>query len=268
MKSAESVARCAQLAALLEASVEKPGNVTPTKSFGDLEFKDFVGSAINLYQPVKAAAEAHMRAHIGGLIYEAVSLNPRNANFGIVLMFVPLAAARGLRKELHYILRNAKPEDTGRMVKAMQKANLGGMEVKDKGMAKYDILSNGIFKVIENEKITPLKLMEMAQPYDSLAREWLTDYELSYLYAKKVEARADSIQRTFLEILSNVPDTLIARKRGFKEAEKVSRMARDVLDGKVKIEEFDSYLRAGGNSLNPGTTADLVATALFIKLLL
>jgi triphosphoribosyl-dephospho-CoA synthase len=267
MKSADSVARCAQLAALLEASVEKPGNVTPSKRFEDLEFKDFVGSAMNLYQSVKAAAEAYMRAHIGKLIYDAVSLNSRNANFGIVIMFIPLSAARGSRKDLHHILKNAKPDDTKWIVKAIQRARLGGMQLKDERIAKYDVLSKGIFKTIRDERITPLKLMEMSQPYDSLAREWLTDYELSYRYAKKVEARADSIQRTFLEIISNVPDTLIARKRGFKEAEGVSRMARDVLDGKLGIGEFDSYLRADGNSLNPGTTADLVATALFIRLL-
>jgi triphosphoribosyl-dephospho-CoA synthetase len=44
-------------------------------------------------------------------------------------------------------------------------------------------------------------------------------------------------------------------------------MARQALNGKRSVASLDSYLRSKGNKLNPGTTCDLTATALFLKAL-
>jgi triphosphoribosyl-dephospho-CoA synthase len=47
----------------------------------------------------------------------------------------------------------------------------------------------------------------------------------------------------------------------------VSAAARDVLAGRLTVENFDASLREPGNALNPGTTADLVTATLFVALL-
>ena len=93
---------------------------------------------------------------------------------------------------------------------------------------------------------------------------------------------------TYLRILSKVPDTFIARKvglragirevgeavrKGMEVAMEVSRRAEEALDkggllseeGRKLVEELDRDLRR--NKLNPGTTADLTASSIFLSIL-
>jgi triphosphoribosyl-dephospho-CoA synthetase len=80
---------------------------------------------------------------------------------------------------------------------------------------------------------------------------------------------------TFLKVLSEHPDTFIARKVGFEKAREISLNAKKVLElggvetskGRKGILEFDKKLRESGNLLNPGTTADLTAAALALCIL-
>jgi triphosphoribosyl-dephospho-CoA synthase len=252
------------MACVMEASAEKPGNVTPTRGFKDLSYNDFIQAAEKLEPFIERAAQEGGDAEVGKIIYEATS-ETKNVNFGIVIMFVPLAAVKG--GSTKKLIGSLTPRDTQWIVEAMRKGKLGGMELRDKNLSKYDIFSKGIFKTIEEGGITPLKLMKMAQPHDTLAREWVGDYPISRAIAKRIDADPKSIVDEYLRTLSEHPDTLIARKAGLEEAKNVSRMAREVLSGGLNANEFDSYLRSRGNSLNPGTTADLVATGLFLKLI-
>ena len=85
-----------------------------------------------------------------------------------------------------------------------------------------------------------------------------------------------AIVQGYLTILSKVPDTLIARKRGIETAQRISQQAAIILDdggafsesGRKALIELDQQLRAGGHSLNPGTTADLTTASLFLFLYL
>jgi triphosphoribosyl-dephospho-CoA synthase len=76
-----------------------------------------------------------------------------------------------------------------------------------------------------------------------------------------------AILRTYLYLLSKYPDTFIAKKQGMKKALEVSDKAKEALQGKLPVAQFDAWLRSSDNSLNPGTTADLVAAVLFSYLL-
>jgi len=79
-----------------------------------------------------------------------------------------------------------------------------------------------------------------------------------------------AVVHTFLKVLSEHPDTFIARKVGVEKAREVSSDAKKVLElggletseGRARVLEFDRKLRESGNLLNPGTTADLTAAAL------
>jgi triphosphoribosyl-dephospho-CoA synthase len=94
----------------------------------------------------------------------------------------------------------------------------------------------------------------------------------------------------FLKILSEIPDTFIARKIGLEithnisEAvkigmplsQKISEKSKKILDeyrgmlsekGQVEIVEMDEELRRSAGNLNPGTTADITAASLMIALL-
>ena len=75
------------------------------------------------------------------------------------------------------------------------------------------------------------------------------------------------ISDAHIDLLADHPDSLIARKCGDEIANAVQQRASklDKRDS-VAVEEFDAYLRSDGNRLNPGTTADLIAAALFVLL--
>ena len=131
--------------------------------------------------------------------------------------------------------------------------------------------------------ITLRQAMALAQDRDAVAREYMTDFAITFetgLPALK-EAQSHSgeltsaIVQTFLTLLSGIPDTLIARKRGFEEARRISQMAGEALrrggifapEGRAALEEMDCFLRDANHTLNPGTTADLTAAAIFLALL-
>jgi triphosphoribosyl-dephospho-CoA synthase len=145
---------------------------------------------------------------------------------------------------------------------------------------RYDIFSPKINDIIIQEKLTPLKLFEFSKKYDRLAEEWVSSYgivfsHLDFFESEKKYGTNTAIVDTFLKILSGYPDTLIARKAGHGKAREVSEKARDILKlggmrtekGRDNIFEMDRWLAEEENELNPGTTADLIASILFIELL-
>jgi triphosphoribosyl-dephospho-CoA synthase len=135
----------------------------------------------------------------------------------------------------------------------------------------------------EEPSITLLEAMTLAQDRDAVAREYVTDFAITFdiglpaLWEARLRGSdfSSAIVQTFLSILSRVPDTLIARKRGFETAGRISRQAGDVLsrggvftsDGRAGVAEMDRALRDESHALNPGTTADLTAAAVFLALL-
>lgn len=81
------------------------------------------------------------------------------------------------------------------------------------------------------------------------------------------------IVRLYLFILGSKPDTLIVRKTNVDEAENVSKKSMQLyndyysLDPGVwfmKVDKFDVQLQKNKGKTNPGTTADLLATSIFL----
>jgi triphosphoribosyl-dephospho-CoA synthase len=78
-----------------------------------------------------------------------------------------------------------------------------------------------------------------------------------------------------MHILSQYPDSLITRKSGGAQAVEVSKKARTILEaggastveGRKLLWGLDEELHGAEGGLNPGTTADLTAAALFVSLL-
>jgi triphosphoribosyl-dephospho-CoA synthase len=84
----------------------------------------------------------------------------------------------------------------------------------------------------------------------------------------------ETIVRVHLEIMSEYPDSLIARKLGVAIARRSADQAAAVLaagelgsdDYQRALADFDFWLRSDGHRRNPGTTADLIVAALFAGL--
>jgi triphosphoribosyl-dephospho-CoA synthase len=125
--------------------------------------------------------------------------------------------------------------------------------------------------------------MAAAADRDSVAAEYATGYAVTFELGLPALVRAldDGLRprpatvELYLGLLAAIPDTLVARKRGRRTAERVSVDAARVLAaggvrsdaGRAAMAAFDASLRRDGNALNPGTTADLVTAVLFVALL-
>jgi triphosphoribosyl-dephospho-CoA synthase len=275
--SAARLAAAATLACTLEACAEKVGNVTPSRSFADARFDDFALSAQALGTAVASAAPGR----VGRTVYRAVAAThrvaPSNTNHGMALLFAPLAAAArvpegaGLRQRLARVLRGLDVNDARWAYRAIRLARPGGLG------------RTGAADVRKPPAVTLREAMRLAAPRDTVASEYARDFAVTFDLVLAELCRAldrglgllDAIAEAHLRLMARVPDTLIARKAGAAAAAAVARRARQVLRagglgtrrGREAARRLDQDLRRNGNRLNPGTSADLVAAALFVWLL-
>ena len=274
-QSAEAVAGAAQLACVLEASADKPGNITPRHDFADTTYEDMLRSAIALGPELGRAAERG----VGDTVLAAVRATRRvagaNTNLGIALLLTPLARAAllggPLRERAEEVLGALTLDDARSAYAAIRMAGAGGLDEP----VEHDV---------RDAPTMPLRdAMATAADRDSVAAEYATGYALTFELGLPALAGAldaglgprSATVELYLILLAAVPDTLVARKRGRRAAERVSAGAARVLAaggvrgdaGRAALQAFDASLRQDGNALNPGTTADLVTAVLFVALL-
>lgn len=267
----------AQMACLFEVNAEKPGNVSRRADFSDTRFEDFVVSATAIGPAFQDAARAVVGETVLRAVRDTRRFVPTNTNLGMVLLLAPLAkaagegAAAGLRAAAARVLNDLTVGDARLVYDAIRLASPSGLgEVE-----RYDVKGVAVGATLR-------EVMGLARDRDSVAREYVTEYEITFGLGYETLRRmweegnafSDAILQTFLTVLAQIPDTLIARKEGRAAAEAVSRRARDVLAaggslssrGREELARLDRELRDGSHRLNPGTTADLVAASIFVFL--
>ena len=287
------IAQAAQLACLLEVSAPKPGNVNRQNDFPDTRFEDFLLSAVAIGPAMGCAG----RTSVGQTIWRAVRdtrlLVGCNTNLGIVLLLAPLArvcskspdmlrsrslvesidAAQtgGLRERMARVLATLTVQDARRTYAAIRLAHPGGLGRTSEA------------DVAEEPLVTLYQAMALAQERDAVAREYVTDFAITFGIGYPALRSAwhacgdlpGAIVQAFLTILALVPDTLVARKRGVEVAAQVSGWAQETLllggaftgPGRVSLRKLDAALRDEGHTLNPGTTADLTTASIFLLLM-
>jgi triphosphoribosyl-dephospho-CoA synthase len=276
-----TVSRIAELACAMEVLCPKPGNVGPGRPFKYMNEMSFIASAIGL-----AEAFADASAPVGRLVERAAGaakkLTGRNTNLGIILLLAPLARAAynrdreggatdiDLRESVSRVLSALDGDDSAAIYAAIRSAAPEGLGASD----RYDV--NG-----ESSHI--MEAMRFASAWDSIAGEYASGYRITFgLTAPRLDelwrgghTLRTSIAQTFLSLLGEVPDTLIARKRGRGASEEASLMAGRALglggylseEGRAAVSELRSLLEDPDNLMNPGTTADLMAAGIFVFLL-
>ena len=87
------------------------------------------------------------------------------------------------------------------------------------------------------ENVTLFEVFKLAAAYDDICAEWVNNYpvtfDLAYPYLTeqlKTKPLNTAVVHTFLKILSEHPDTFIARKVGKEKAVEVSADAKAVLE--------------------------------------
>ena len=261
-----------ELACLIEATARKPGNVHPAAAFDDLNYDDFVRAAHAISKPISEIRESGMGRAIYNSVQATRDTTGTNVNLGIILLFAPLAAvpeSDRLEDGLPTVLRRTTVEDAEHVYAAIGLAHPGGLGKA----AKQD--------VSERPTVTLYQAMSLAADRDRIAEQYVSDFKLVFEARQKLcellirssdwEA---AVVWLHIWIMSNWPDTLIARKCGWAIAEEASLKARMLIDhagvdvklDQQELDKFDAWLRADGHRRNPGTTADLIAATLFAAL--
>jgi triphosphoribosyl-dephospho-CoA synthase len=275
--TADEIGAAAQLACLLEASAPKPGNVSPGRHFHDTRFEDFVASAVAIGPELARAGERSVGETVRAAVEATARWSRANTNLGIVLLLAPLARAAALpgpaplRRRLATVLESTTVADAEEVYAAIRRTAPGGL-----GRA-------GAQDVAAAPTVTLRDAMALAAERDSVAREYVTDFALTFDVAVPalLQTRAaglgwtDAAVEAFLALLEAAPDSLIARKLGAEAAARVSARAREVralgagrtAEGRRGLALLDAELRDARNTRNPGTSADLTAAALFVVII-
>jgi triphosphoribosyl-dephospho-CoA synthase len=301
-EKAKHISKCLELAILFEVSAAKPGNVNFTVGFEGTRVEHFLASAVAAGPWFEEAARRGIAVQDKKLRVNDVGMGEiikscvvdietwqkgGNTLLGTVMMFVPIAVAAGmtpaagnfdfdfsrLRENLKLAVESTTAEDAVRLYEAVEVAKPSGLNKAP----DLDVNDPSSKERILKENISLYQVFKIAAGYDDVCAEWVNNYpktfDLAYPYLMKQLKSRDlntAIMHTFLKVLSEHPDTFIARKVGFEKAREISLNAKKVLElggvetskGREGILEFDRKLRESGNLLNPGTTADLTAAAL------
>jgi triphosphoribosyl-dephospho-CoA synthase len=259
----------AQLACILEATARKPGNVHRFADFDDTSFLDYLLAATAIGEPFNDARTNGVGPTVLAAVSATQGVVATNTNLGMILLIAPLATVPdevGLKQGIGAVLETLTWEDARYVYRAIRLARPGGL-----GTVPMQDIAN-------EPTVTLLGAMQLAADRDLVARQYTNRYAevfdvvLPVLQTAPPAGLETAIVTAFLTLLARCPDSLIARKRGMAVAAEASRRAGDVLaHGPVEIESqpieaFDRWLREDGHARNPGTTADLVATALYVAL--
>lgn len=301
-EKAKHISKCLELAILLEVSADKPGNVNFMVGFEGTRVEHFLASAVAATPSFEEAANCGIAVSEKRLSVNAVGMGQiikkcvadinawqkgGNTLLGTVILFVPIAVAAGmasvkgnfdfdfvrLRKNLRLAVDSTTPEDAVHLYEAIDIAKPGGLN----GAPDLDVHDSHSKERLRKENVSLYQVFKIAAGYDDICAEWVNNYPITFDVAypylmKQLESRDlnTAIVNTFLKVLSEHPDTFIARKVGYEKAREISLEAKKVLElggldttkGRTSLRGFDRKLRESENLLNPGTTADITAAAL------
>jgi triphosphoribosyl-dephospho-CoA synthase len=262
------IARCAQLAMLLEVSASpKPGNVDREHNYPNTCFEHFVASSVSAYPVLELAARS--RSGIGPLVRSAVCESSAwqrggNTHFGAFLLLIPLSMAAGelfdspLRANLklsqgefedlaaraHAFVRATSCEDAVEFYRAFEVA-----EVRVNSVDEFSLGNPESATELRERQVTLYKLMEIAEGYDLIANEWTSGFGrclegarsiIEFMQALNSGTKNqvlncsstginEAIVYTFLKLLSRHRDTFIQTKFDKDTADYVSFRAGEIL---------------------------------------
>jgi len=269
---------CATLACIWEATAPKPGNVYRGADFEDLTYVDFLTSAAVIGPVLEHAVQLGVGAAVLEAVEKTRAAVATNTNLGIVLLLAPLAAVpteKSLATGIDAVLAALTSEDAKHVFEAIRRAQPSGL-----GSVETADVTNTLAPEISLQAA-----MQLAADRDLIARQYTNKFQQVFQVASHIQQAShrglplsDAIVHAFLQLLAEFPDSLIARKCGEQVAREVSAQAAAVLSQgqpgqsqyESAVQEFDFSLRVGssnnGRRRNPGTSADLIAAALFVLL--
>ena len=303
----DEIAAALELALLLEVSAyPKPGNVHRTRDFENTRFEHFLASAAALVPHFRLAALRGRKIAAGSIHSGELMIGERikravescsewqrggNTSLGAILLLIPISYAAGMvpsrkalkaqeiRKNLRILARGTNKVDAVNAYRAISHASPGGMGK----VPELDINDKDSLTRIRKQNISLFDIFRISSGYDTISSEWVRGFPVTFeiglpFLVRELHATGDintAVVDTYLRILSQVPDTLVARRLGIRRAKDISNMANRTLKaggmkiarGRKAVSKMDKSLQESDHRCNPGTTADLTASTLSILLL-
>ncbi len=259
----------ARIACIAEVTAQKAGNVHPEAPFDDVAWVDFVVSAAVCAPLLDTAASRGIGRTVLACVEATRQAVASNTNLGILLLLAPLCAVppdRPYREGVGQVLRNLTRDDAVAVYAAIRAADPGGLG----RVRSQDVAANPDAALVE--------AMRLAAKRDAVARQYVTSFEDVFRLATRLGVVAPpldgAIVHSHLEQMAREPDSLIRRKCGDAVAGESQRRAAAVLEagwpesrcGAEQFADLDRWLRLDGHRRNPGTSADLVTSGLFVAL--
>jgi triphosphoribosyl-dephospho-CoA synthase len=261
------------LALLLEVTgTPKPGNVDRHHDHEDLRFEQFLAGAVGAEPALRAAPDPPLGETFERAVAGMSDQRGGNTQFGALLTVVPLLYAEhagdlspdGARA----VVEATTVADTADFYRAFEHVDVA-VEDPPEGLDDLDVRrgSDAVSAVRERD-LTLEALMERSADVDGVAAEWTGGFERTFSTARAIQRDdgpvPDRAARAFLDMLAAEVDTFVVKTHDRATAERVRERARDARDGDTDPATLADELVAEG--VNPGTTADLTAGALFVAL--
>ncbi len=243
-------------------------------------------------------------AAVGELIETCVldslnGLNQRNTILGSILLYVPLTVSiaaslvnkpsfsvEDIGKWLKTVIQNTTVDDTVGLYRAFIRSTPGGHKIKEDpewsdAHSRYDFDNPNVIDNIMEDELKLIDLFKMSSDVDEISQEYANNFQLilGEVYpfvaaiSHSLEDLEEAIVRSFVWLLSKRADGLIIKKAGRARAEEIRALAEITMKNWSEINgpeelivKLDESLRQEGNLLNPGTTADIISTAVFCRL--
>ncbi|MFN7876527.1 MAG: triphosphoribosyl-dephospho-CoA synthase [Pirellula sp.] len=287
-----------RIAIVRECSAPKLGNVFPGADFADMSYETFCKAASAIGAAVDQLQRSNNRSvdgwgvgyYCSHMVQAMMESTGKNTSLGTILLLAPLLVSGESKKSMSHVLANMNDRDTALVYESIRMANPGGMGKADQ------------MDVHESSPTSLLEAMRFASSYDDVALQYVSEFGLVTQLAQRItelvkssaqEQQRDGhgegidstqlaatvfnrvVQRLQIEVLAGRVDSLIARKSGIELAQLVMNQCREILraqssegDWQARWSEMDHWMREKRNSeekqlANPGTTADLIAAAIF-----
>ena len=275
------IARCAALSMILEVSgTPKPGNIDRDHDYAATKYEDFLAAAVGVYPILEKACT---EGGIGQLMLEACAESVRwqtggNTHFGAYILLFPLIKAASLgpvdqmRSNAIDIVKETTVDDAVNFYRAfsMVEVRMKSSNDLDAGDRGLDVSDTGSLDELGRRGVTMFDIMQISAKNDMVAREWTDGFRRSFEAADKIYNKRktgtmnDATVLSYLELLSEEPDTFIAKKYDIEKAVYVQGLALDVLERRMTLNELSRRLFA--EKINPGSTADTIIAGIFIAL--
>lgn len=257
-------------ASIMESYIFKPGNASRFQDLNNVKYIDIVKSIIlstNYYKELCIRNYLKIRRiydTILNIIDQARKLGFEYQLFGTYLLLAPIAYVAltvsnifDLKKTIGNTIKSLNNEEAKWFLDALKRLNLSYL-------GKLSFMD---YRDINN--IDFITLMKFSSNYDivtlNIVNEYLITFEAYNIIKENLcDNFEKNVQRAFIKILSKYPDTLISKKYGVYISLKVSKIARSISEcpSEQELNMFNKFLLQ--NNLNPGSTADLIASSLAI----